>query len=260
MSGSIGVIEEGLLSWMILQNSAHRNALTTKMWAQIPEVLDNLSRKKNRVVILTGEGKEAFGSGADISEFSKTRSNEAQSEKYQKLIHNAIESIKNFKAPIISLIRGYCLGGGCGLALSTDLRYATPNAVFGITPSKIGLGYSQEATEELISAVGFPNAKEILFTGNRYDSQKALKMGIINDIFDENSIENKVRKIADIISHNAPLSVQHAKITINELMKKDEKPNTKKIQKSFITCIKSEDYKEGILAFLEKRKADFKGE
>ncbi|KAJ5066609.1 enoyl-coa hydratase [Anaeramoeba ignava] len=246
MSGSIGVIEEGLLSWMILQNSAHRNALTTKMWAQIPEVLDNLSRKKNRVVILTGEGKEAFGS--------------AQSEKYQKLIHNAIESIKNFKAPIISLIRGYCLGGGCGLALSTDLRYATPNAVFGITPSKIGLGYSQEATEELISAVGFPNAKEILFTGNRYDSQKALKMGIINDIFDENSIENKVRKIADIISHNAPLSVQHAKITINELMKKDEKPNTEKIQKSFITCIKSEDYKEGILAFLEKRKADFKGE
>jgi enoyl-CoA hydratase len=241
-------------------NPEKRNAMSLDMWEGLGSALIELRDNPDvRVVILTGAGDKAFVSGADISQFEKTRHNAEASEEYSKKSAAQRALLADFPKPVIACIRGFCLGGGMQVAMSADIRIASENSQFGIPAAKLGIAYGYDGLKHLVSLVGPSWARLIMYTGMRIDSTEALRIGLVDRVVPDTELENATMDIARTISGNAPLAIKAAKITIAQVLKDAGDRDMGAIKAIGTACMDSEDFREGRTAFMEKRKPQFKG-
>lgn len=239
-----------------LNRPEKRNALTLSMWKQIPLILQDLADDQDvKVVIIKGVDDRAFSAGADISEFKEVRSSPEQSRKYDQDLTTAGDAIQAFPKPVIALVQRHCIGGACELALACDLRFSSDNGIFGITPSKLGIVYGLPQTRRLIEVVGPSRAKDILFSGRFLDAEEAYKIGLVDRIIKDEEVVEKTYEYAQLLAQRSQITIQGAKKIIGNLLKGEEEiKSTMVVEESY----NSEDFKEGVQAFLEKRKPNFK--
>jgi enoyl-CoA hydratase len=241
-------------------NPDKRNAMSLDMWEGFGHALIELRDDPGvRVVILTGAGDKAFVSGADISQFEKTRHNAEASEEYSKKSAAQRALLADYPKPIIACIRGFCLGGGMQTAMAADIRIASDNSQFGIPAAKLGIAYGYDGLKNLVSLVGPSWARLIMYTGMRIDAAEALRIGLVDRVVPDAELWNTTTEIARTISGNAPLAIQAAKITIAQVLKDESDRDTAAIKAIGTACMDSEDFREGRRAFMEKRKPEFKG-
>jgi len=241
-------------------NPQHRNAMTFEMWQGLPLVLDNfLDDAEIRVIEITGSGDKAFCAGADISEFSKNRSSEDAITEYNAAVSKASDSLANASKPTIARIKGFCVGGGVGIALCCDLRFASDTSLFAVPAAKLGLGYGASGLKRLVDVVGPSMAKEIFFTARQFDAHEAAAMDLVNRIQPAEELDEYVDDIARRIVGNAPITIHAAKTVIDQLIRNDGPPDEALCDKVVDDCFSSEDYAEGRKAFMEKRSPHFRG-
>ena len=259
MSGEVRIERDGPVARLVFDHAKRRNAITVDMWEAIPQAVQTVEEDRNvRVVIMRGAGSEAFVSGADISEFEKTRTGNAGPE-YDAMTARAFAALQGLEKPLIALIHGFCIGGGAAIALTADLRYAADDARFAVPPARLGLGYHTAGIRALIRTVGFSETADLLFTGRRVAAREARRIGLVNEVFAKHVLDENVDEIAHMIAGNAPLTIRSAKITLQELARLEGERDMERIEKSIGRCYQSEDFREGVRAFLEKRKPKFTG-
>jgi enoyl-CoA hydratase/carnithine racemase len=259
MSGRVRIERDGAIGWIIFDHLERRNAITVEMWEAIPLAVAELAADDAvRVVVMRGAGDVAFISGADISEFERLR-NAENSRQYDDLNQRAFSALMALGQPLIAMVHGFCVGGGTAIALCADLRYAAPDAQFGIPAAKLGLGYTERGLATLVRLVGPSVASEILFTGRRFDADEAQRVGLVNAVIAKNTLEATVRETACAIADNAPLTVRAAKRVIRELGLPEADRDPAATRTAIRACLESADYAEGVRAFLEKRPAKFRG-
>ena len=240
--------EQSYIGRITINNPEKRNAISNSMCIGFSNLLDDCLKnyKTLRVIILTGHGQISFCSGSDLSE-------EDAKDGHQILL-NLCQKLRQFPLPIISKIHGYCLGGGLALAMSTDLRIASQNALFSIPAVKLGLPCPQGIVERMIELIGESHAKMILYTGDRITAQHAYSIGLIQHVCDSHDIlDVYVLDLAMKLSRNAPLSLRTTKLMI------ENKTDQQAIEQAVRLCENSSDYNEGRIAFREKREANFQG-
>ena len=241
-------------------NPEKRNAMSLDMWEGFGHALTELRDDSEvRVVILVGAGDKAFVSGADISQFEKTRHNAEASEEYSKRSAAQRALLANYPKPTIACIRGFCLGGGMQVAMMSDIRIAAKDSRFGIPAARLGIAYGYDGLKHLVSLVGPSWARLIMYTGMRIESAEALRIGLVDRVVPDAELCNATMEIARTISGNAPLAIQAAKITIAQVLKDEGQRDMEAIKQIGIVCMDSEDFREGRRAFMEKRKPQFKG-
>ena len=259
MAGHVRFAKEGAVARITFDHPERRNAISADMWLQIPDVAKQLAADPEvRVVILRGAGEAAFVAGADISEFAAKRSGSATQD-YDAASARAFGSLARLGMPVIAQIYGSCIGGGVAMALTADLRYAADDAVFAIPAARLGLGYHMGGIEALGRIVGYSAAKEIFFTARRYTAEEALRIGLVNRIAPAAELDGLVRETAQQIVENAPLTLASVKRIVSELVKEPAMRDVDAVNASIAKCFESEDYREGIQAFLAKRRPDFRG-
>lgn len=259
MSGELSIEKDGSIARLVFDHEERRNAITVDMWDAIPGAVQTLQEDPEvRVIIMRGAGSEAFVSGADISEFEKTRTGNAGRD-YDALTARAFAALRGLEKPLIASIHGFCIGGGAAIALTADLRYAADDARFAVPPARLGLGYHTAGIRALIRIVGFSETADLLFTARRVGATEARHIGLVNEVFAKDALDGSVDQLAQMIANNAPLTIRSAKISLQELAKLEADRDTARIKESIEQCYQSDDFKEGVRAFLEKRKPEFTG-
>lgn len=252
--------KDGRIGYLVFNNPERHNAVSLEMWRAAARVLDDFARDGNLgVVVLTGAGSAAFVSGADISKFEDERGTEDAVARYNAAVEHVYATLHEFPKPTIAQVRGYCIGGGLGLAICCDLRIASDHARFGMPAAKLGLGYDLPGMRRFVEVLGASFTKELFFTARQFDASEARAMGLVNRMVPDGEIETFVRDYAAIIAANAPLTVASVKFIVGELMKDPDKRDVAQCSALVERCFASRDYEEGRRAFLEKRKPVFTG-
>ncbi|MEM7749268.1 MAG: enoyl-CoA hydratase-related protein [Pseudomonadota bacterium] len=235
-----------------------RNCVSFAMWSELARVFDELSSMPAvRAIILTGAGG-SFCAGADISEFDDVRASKEDAERYEHAVEASNEAISKSPKATIAAISGACVGGGCGLALACDFRIVDETAYFAIPASRLSIVYDLGETRNLLNAVGFSKAKEILFTGRRYAAQDALEINLIDRIDGPDGLA-AAKAYAEAMRHSAPLTIAGAKTMLDVLSKGDAEERRDEMSEAMARSVESADYQEGVRAFAEKRNPVFRG-
>jgi enoyl-CoA hydratase/carnithine racemase len=252
--------KEGRVGYLVFNNPERHNAVSLEMWEMAGRILEDFARDDEiRVVVLTGAGNKAFVSGADISRFENERAREEAVARYNVAVEKSYSSIHEFPKPTIALIRGYCIGGGLGLAVCCDLRICTDKSRFAIPAANLGLGYGFPGLKRLVDVVGPAFAKEMFFTARQFDANEAREMGLVNRVVADGELEEVAKGYAETISANAPLTIRSVKFTVGEVLKDEGERDMKRVADLVAACFASQDYIEGRRAFMEKRKPVFTG-
>ncbi len=260
MGGRIEVRREGALGWMVFDHPERRNAISEQMWRALPQAAAELAADSTvRVVVLRGAGDVAFVSGADISEFERIRTGGAAAGQYDALTDAAFSALLALPKPVVAMVHGFCVGGGLALALTADLRFASEDARFAIPAARLGLGYGEAGIRTLVSLVGPSFAKESLFSARLFDAPEALRMGLVNGVFPKAALDEAVRSRAQAIAENAPLTLVAVKRVVAELGRDEALRDPAGTAAAIRACFESADYREGVRAFLEKRRPRFEG-
>lgn len=229
------------------------NALNTQVLNEIDQTFNSLDLEVVRAVVLTGAGDKAFVAGADISEMVNMNVEEAVA--FGKKGNLVFRKIETFPVPVIAAINGFALGGGCELAMSCDIRLASDNALFGQPEVGLGITPGFGGTQRLARVIGSTSkAKEIIYAAANIDAAEALRLGLVSAVYSQEELLEKAMKLASKIAKNAPIAVRLCKKAINEGLEKDMDDAIMFEAEIFGECFNSLDQKEGMTAFLEKRK------
>lgn len=242
---------------LVLNKPERRNALSQDMWGAIPGLIAEVAAAASvKVVILHGGEAGAFAAGADISEFEEIYSTPERARTSGMVIARALEAIETCPKPVLAAIEGACVGGGLSLALAADLRVGAEESKFGITPGKLGLVYPAADTRRLVSAVGVPTAKDILFTGRLFDASEARAMGLIDRLTGKGEALEAARRLASEIGSISQWSVRATKAMIAGLAS-GWADTAEAAEALYLEGFANIDFQEGYRAFLEKRPARF---
>lgn len=250
-------IHDGIAT-LTIDNVAKRNAMSLQMWRDLKSSIQALDQNQAaRVVIVRGEGREAFVSGADISEFDQLRHSPESVRVYDQTVEDAEEALLLCKKPLIAAISGFCVGGGLGIMLACDLRYASGDAKFRMPAGRLGLGYGLPDIKRMQSIVGIARATEMLFTAKVYDANDAERIGLIHSSHED--VFSYALEQARTVSELAPLTLRASKMGLQCLYGGTHAPTAQDVNDAVMGCFTSKDYQEGRKAFAEKRTPKFEG-
>ena len=252
-------VEDGV-GRVVFNQPEKRNAMSVDMWAGMGEALDRFAADPAvRCVVLQGEGDKAFVSGADISQFEQNRANADAQRDYDRLTSAGRAKLSAYKKPVVAQIRGFCMGGGLGIAMSCDIRIASDDSQFGIPAARLGIAYGFDMVRALVDLVGPAHAHMILMTGERFDAREAERIGLVNRVVPAEALEGAVAALTATLAANAPLSLSTNKQTVKAVLKDPADRDMGAIRAAMAACFDSADYREGRRAFMEKRKPAFTG-
>lgn len=256
--GQVHVSYDQHIQVVTIDDEQRYNAMSLSMWNAVNLAFDQAERNAEvRVVILRGAGKRAFVSGANISEFDSQRNSDASVAHYNQSVAQTQEAIRRCRVPVIAAISGICYGGGLGLALSCDMRYASPESRFRMPAARLGLGYSYDGMKSIVQNLGPSASAEAFYTAKVYSAAEAEKIGILNSIHDD--VFAHCDALAAQIAHNAPLTIKAAKQAMLSIADADTS-QIARIEEAVDACFRSSDYAEGRLAFAQKRLPRFTGQ
>jgi enoyl-CoA hydratase len=254
---NILVEKKGNIAVITINRPDKLNSLSSAVHLEGVAALDELKNDgEARVVIITGAGPKSFIAGADISEFAGHTAVTQRAAFQERSLFNAIDS---FPKPVIAMINGFCLGGGNELALACDIRICSENARFSQPEINLGIMCGGGGTQRLTRLIGEGRAMEMVLTGDMIDAQTALKFGLVNYVHPANELEAKTMEFAGKIAEKAPIALQLSKEAVKFAARSNLDEGLRREVDLFALCFSTEDKKEGVSAFLEKRKPDFKG-
>jgi enoyl-CoA hydratase len=249
---------DGSVATLLISNPGKFNAMTVAMWRDLPERIALLDADPQvRVIVLAGEGSDAFVSGADISQFESERGERDAQHRYAEAVDAAYLAPVLASKPVIAKIRGICIGGGMGLAAACDLRVCAVDARFRMPAGRLGLGYKPEGVQRFASLMGVQNTYDIFFSARMFDAQEALRMGFVNQVLPVERLDEVVSQLAGSIAQNAPLTLTAVKLSLNAMLGTGS--DFQRAHAAADACNASDDYREGVRAFAEKRKPTFRG-
>ena len=247
----------GRVAIVTINRPDKRNALNIKTREEGAAVLEELSTDDSvGIVVFTGAGDKAFVAGADIAEFSGRTAITQREVMTGRSLFTAIDT---FPKPVIAMINGYCLGGGCELALACDIRIASESASFGQPEINLGIIPGGGGTQRLTRLVGEGKAMELILTGEIIDAKSALAIGLVNQVVPADQLKAKTMEIANRIADKSPIALRLAKEAVKLASRSNLDEGLRREVDLFALCFSSEDKDEGVRAFLEKRKPVFKG-
>jgi enoyl-CoA hydratase/carnithine racemase len=252
------VEEKDGIAVLTLNRPKVMNSFNFALLNSLKEQVDALKFNTNvRVVIITGADRKAFCAGADLKE--RTTFDELQVKEFIFTIRNLFTSIEHLNKPVIAAINGVALGGGTELALACDIRIAAMNASMGLTETRLAIIPGAGGTQRLPRLIGRGKAKELIFTGRRVDAREALQIGLVNQIYEPESLLTKCQKMAAMICETGPIAIEQAKYAINYGLETDLHTGLGIESNAYWVTIPTEDRLEGLAAFQEKRKPVYKG-
>lgn len=258
MSGEILVARDGPVATVTLSNPPKLNALTVAMWRALAIAFVELSADDGlRCIVLRGAGGKAFAAGADIAEFASERTDARQAREYGELIHATMQAVAQCKHPTVALIEGACVGGGLEIAAMCDMRICGSSSRFGVPISKLGLTMGYGELAGLLALVGRAVALEILLEGRVFTADEAYRKGLVNRVVPDADVEQESYALARRIADGAPLVARWHKQFIERLTPGVDIPPAE--WDEGFACFDTEDYREGVRAFLAKTQPDFKG-
>ena len=252
--------KNGAVGTITISNPTKMNAMSVQMWTDLPKAIRAFDADPEvRVIVITGVGDKAFVSGADISQFDKLRSSAKTQDDYDNAVADSMVAPLECSKPIIGKIRGFCFGGGLGLAAACDIRICSEDATFRMPAARLGLGYGHKGIKRFTDIIGLANATDIFVTARRFDAPDALRMGFVSRVCAGSEIDAVVDQYTKMIAENAPLTVAASKFNIRQVCAHPDEQDMDRAVQMVKNCFASEDFKEGRTAFMEKRPAQFKG-
>jgi len=247
----------GEIATLVLNRPDKRNALDLAMWRLIPVLLDRAEADAHvKVVVIRGGDPRAFAAGADIAEFVEKNTSPPAIDAFYETVKTAMARVEACPKPTIAAIGGLCIGGGCGLALACDIRFAASDAQLGITPAKLGLVYSVPDTRRLVAVVGPSRARDMLFTGRLLDATAAAQAGLVDFVVPVDEFDARLDDYVAEICANSQYSVRGIKEIVG-LVERGAQDDTPHSLGLLTDAFSGEDYREGTAAFLGKRRAQF---
>ncbi|MDA8122541.1 MAG: enoyl-CoA hydratase-related protein [Deltaproteobacteria bacterium] len=261
MGGKIIVTREGGIATVTISNPAKKNALNLKLLGELSRAFGELKNPDIRCVVLRGEGQEAFCAGYDITAIPAGGSGEAQVLLSSNPFDDMIRAVESFPAPVIGMLNGFAFGGGLEMAVACDIRVASDQAVFGMTPARLGIIYRPSGLMRFINVIGLPATKELFYTARKVSARRAVDLRLVNRACPPEELEQVTYEMAREIVDNAPLSIRGTKRILSMCLEfRGLPPDEAREAEALIRqCMESRDLSEGKKAFLEKRKARFTG-
>jgi len=250
---------DGAIATITVSNPSKHNAITPEMWQALGEAFSAAERDPSvRVIELTGEGEQAFVSGADIGRFGERAATErvatiSASSNAPYLLPLACSK------PTVATIRGFCMGGGLGLAAACDIRLCADNAVFRMPAARLGIGYSFEGLGRVIDLIGPANASDIFLSARRFNAAEALRLGFVQQVLPLAEFAAASRAYLTQMAENAPLSLLAMKRSTRAWLQPAAERDMAAVKAAIAACMQSDDHREGKAAFMEKRTPNFQG-
>jgi enoyl-CoA hydratase len=257
MPENVLIERRGRVALITINRPDKLNALNIATRKELAEILDELRVDDEvRVAVVTGAGEKAFVAGADINEFAGRTAVQQRSVMKGR---NIFITAEEFPKPLIAMINGFCLGGGCELALSCDIRIASDRAKFGQPEINLGIIPGGGGTQRMTRLIGEGKAMQLVLTGEIIDAQEALRLGLVNEVHPAAELEARTMEMAGRIAEKSPVALAMAKTSVKNAARTNLREGLDQEIDLFALCFSSEDKEEGVRAFLEKRKPEFKG-
>jgi len=258
MTGEVLLQRDGYIATVTLSNPERLNALSRDMWQSLGRIFTTLNGEDDlRCIVLRGAGDKAFAAGADIANFARERANSAQARQYAAGFGGGMKALAECRHPVVALIKGACVGGGLLIASQADIRLCGESARFGVPVKNLGLVEAYDELQAMLRVVSRSAALEILLEGRIWGAREAYEKGLVSRVLPDDKVEAEAYATAQRIAEGAPLAARWHKKFINRLG--DPKPLGEEEFLESYACFDTEDFKEGVAAFLAKRKPDFKG-
>ncbi|WP_047866216.1 enoyl-CoA hydratase/isomerase family protein [Rubrobacter aplysinae] len=254
----VKVEREGSVATLTIDRQDKLNAISPQVVEELGQSLLELESQPPTAIVVTGAGEKAFVAGADIAEMSQMSAVEAK--RFAEIGHAAMALLDRSPVPTIAAVNGFALGGGCEIALACDMRIAADNAMFGFPEVGLGILPGMGGTQRLPRLIGSGLASELLFSARRIEAAEAKEMGLVNRVVAQGEALNAAQQLATEISKNGPLAVRYAKAAANKALDVDLVSGLEYEADQFALLFSTEDAAEGMGAFSEKRKPDFKGQ